>query len=129
MSFFSVRSIMKLALLATLASSTGACTLSASGRLRGPVIVVDAPPPPPPRRAYIEVRPGYIWVDGYHRWNGNQYVWQDGHYQRERAGHRYNPGRWERRGHGHVWIEGSWRSDNGRRDRGRSKSRDHRNGH
>ena len=72
---------------------------------------------------------GYIWVDGYHRWNGNQYVWQDGHYQRERAGHRYNPGRWERRGHGHVWIEGSWRSDNGRRDRGRSKSRDHRNGH
>ena len=124
---FSLRSMTKLALVAALAGSAGACTVSAHGRLRGPAFVVVEEPPPPPRRTVVTVRPGFIWIEGHHRWDGNRYVWQDGYYERERANQVWYPGRWERRGRGHVWIEGSWR--NGNRERGRRQVRDHRDGH
>src|SRR5678816_4310121 len=34
-----------------------------------------------------DYRPGYVWVNGCHRWNGNAYVWVDGYYQPEQAGY------------------------------------------
>ena len=124
MSFFSLRSLSKLALVAAIAGSASACTFTARGHLRTPGIVVYTPPPPPPRRTVIEVRPGHVWIEGHHRWNGNAYVWEDGYYVRERPGQVWYPGRWERRGRGHVWVEGSWRVNG----RGRVQVRDHRNG-
>lgn len=120
--------LSKLVLATVLASSAGGCVLHAHGRIGVPVVIVEEPPPPPPPRPVIEVRPGFIWIDGYHRWDGHRYVWMDGHYERERAGHVWHPGRWERRGRGHVWVEGQWRAS-GARDRDRAKVRDHRDGH
>lgn len=134
MTFFSLRSITKLALVAALAASASGCMVRAHGgvRVRVPFVYIQEPPPPPPPRPAIVVRPGFIWVDGYHRWDGHRYIWQDGHYERERAGYQWKPGRWERRDRGHVWIEGEWRrgGGNGRgRDDDRAKVRDHRDGH
>ena len=66
--------------------------------------------PPPPRQTVVEVRPGFVFVQG--RWDrrGGQWVWMDGHWERERVGHMWVDGRWERRGRRHVWVEGSWRA-------------------
>lgn len=124
MSIFSFRNLSKLALVAALAGSASACTFTARGHVRGPSLVVYEPPPPP-RRTVIEVRPGFVFIEGHHRWNGNAYVWEDGYYVRERPGYNWYPGRWERKGRGHVWVEGSWRVHG----RGRVQVRDHRNGH
>ena len=130
MTIFSLRSMSKLALVAALAGSATGCTLTAQGHMRMPYVYVEEAPPPPPPRQTVEVRAGYLWIDGYQRWDGHRYQWQDGHYERERAGSVWYPGRWERRNRGHVWIQGEWRSghDNGRRnDRDeRAKVRDHR---
>ncbi len=119
--------------VAVLGGALAACTVHGRAGVFVPaptaVVVVEQPPPPPPRRVVVVQRPGYIWVDGYYRWNGNRYVWRDGYYERQRANHVYRPGRWERRGNGHVWVEGRWEA-HGRghkHDKGdRRKVRDHR---
>lgn len=68
--------------------------------------------PPPPRREVVVVRPGpqYVWVKGYHRWDGNQYVWVPGAWvmpPRPRAV--WVDGRWVHRSQGWIWVEGRWR--------------------
>jgi WXXGXW repeat (2 copies) len=82
-----------------------------------------APPPPPdavfvdatPPTAVVEVRgelpgPDYIWINGYHRWDGRAYVWVGGRWERRpRAGAVWVDGRWHRHNRGWYWIEGRWR--------------------
>jgi hypothetical protein len=59
------------------------------------VVVRVAPPAP-----IVEVRPappdrGYVWIDGYHRWDGGAYIWV--------------PGRWDRPPHpGARWVAHRW---------------------
>jgi hypothetical protein len=75
-------------------------------------------------RAVVETRgpgpgTGYVWVDGYHRWDGHAYVWA--------------PGRWERpprarahRGRHHwssVTVGGFWWKDAGADGNSREQSR------
>jgi hypothetical protein len=124
---FNSRWFAKLALVAAIAAPATGCVVRAHGRVRVPIVVVEAPPPPPPRHTIV-VRPGHIWIDGHHRWDGHRYVWVEGRYERERPGYYWAPGRWERRGHGHVWIEGEWRRGQAR-GHDRVKVRDHRDGH
>ena len=58
--------------------------------------------PPPPG-------PEFLWVAGYHRWDGHRYVWTGGRYERRpHANARFEPAHWEARGRGKVWIEGHW---------------------
>ena len=67
-----------------------------------PPVVVEAPPPPPPQ-------PGFIYVQGYHRWDGRVYVWERGHYERPpRPNARFVPAHWEARGRGKVWMNARW---------------------
>ena len=74
------------------------------------IIVRVAPPAP-----IVEVHdhpphPGWVWNDGYHRWDGHRYVWVRGHYDRRpHARARWEGAHWEARGRGHVWVEGRWR--------------------
>jgi hypothetical protein len=72
----------------------------------------DAPPPPPPAQVeVIPVSPGpeYVWVGGFHRWDGRRYVWIGGHYDRRPALHaHYVRGHWEHRGRVTVWVDGRW---------------------
>jgi hypothetical protein len=85
----------------------GVLTLSAAA---AEVIVRIAPP-----AAIVETRgvapgPGYFWIGGYHRWDGNAYVWVPGHWDRPpRPGVRWVAHRWVRRGGGWVFVEGHWR--------------------
>ena len=121
MRLFSIRSLT-LALAATLATTAVGCTLTAQGHLRGPgLIVMEAPPPPPPQPT-IEVRAGFLWVDGYQRWDNGRYVWQEGRYERQRAGYVYAPSRWQRQGRGHVFVQGGWKANGANR----GQRRDHR---
>ena len=54
--------------------------------------------------------PEYVWVSGYHRWDGNAYVWEPGKWQKpphERAV--WVAPRWEHRGHDYVFHDGYWK--------------------
>ncbi|KVG35037.1 YXWGXW repeat-containing protein [Burkholderia ubonensis] len=69
-----------------------------------------APPPlrhdrrPPPPRPH-----GYLWTDGYWRWQGGQYRWVPGRWIARRPGHRWIPGYWRRQGPTWVYVDGYWR--------------------
>ena len=73
-------------------------------------IVVRVAPPAP----IVEVhdRPphdGYVWVDGYHRWDGHRYVWVHGRWSRPpHPGAVWVAHRWEQRNGGWVMINGHW---------------------
>jgi len=78
----------------------------------GAQIVVRIGPPPRPPHEVIPARPGpnYVWVPGFHRFDGHHYVWMPGHYViPPRARARWVPGHWAHRRGGYVWIEGHWR--------------------
>jgi hypothetical protein len=73
-------------------------------------IVVRVAPPAP----IVEVHDhpphaGWVWQDGYHRWDGHRYVWVHGRWV-----HPPHPGgvwvahHWEHRGDGWVMVEGHW---------------------
>ena len=71
-------------------------------RVAPPSIVVEHPGPSP--------GPNYIWVGGYHRWNGSRYIWVPGHYVvPPRRGAVWVSGHWVQRGGGWVYVEGYWR--------------------
>ena len=59
-------------------------------------VVIRIGPPPP----VVEVRGnppdrGYVWIAGYHHWEGDHYVW--------------TPGRWDRPPHpGAHWVAHKW---------------------
>ena len=88
-----------------------ASTLPASARADTRIYVRIGPP-----AAIVETRPvapgpRYVWVTGYHRWNGTAYVWVPGrwrlppsHYSVWVAGH------WAHHPHnGYYWVGGHWR--------------------
>ena len=78
-----------------------------------PRIYVRVAPPPPP--VAVEVRPvapgrRYVWVGGYHRWDGRGYVWVPGTWSvppRHRA--HWSAGHWRHGRHGWYWVRGHWR--------------------
>ena len=54
--------------------------------------------------------PGYVWINGYWGYRGNDYVWNAGRWERPPRGRRrWEDGRWEHRGNRYVWHEGRWR--------------------
>jgi|SRR5215467_16336499 len=81
-------------------------------------------PPPPPGAVYVRVAPPaplvevqttapgpeYVWVRGYHRWEGERYAWVAGRYERRpRAGAVWVAGEWRHHRNGWYWVEGHWR--------------------
>lgn len=92
--------------LAALAGSLTAC--GGGGYYYGSI-----PPPPPPRAVGVvgyAPGPGYVWIEGYHRWYGRGYNWVPGRWERPphpRA--LWVPGRVERHGRDYRWREGYWR--------------------
>jgi hypothetical protein len=83
--------------------------------VQGEVVVEEEPPaPPPPENEVVPASPGveYVWVHGYHRWDGHHYVWVRGRYEhRPHANAQWRVAHWEARGRGHVWIEGNWEAE------------------
>ena len=110
------RNVLASFLLVASVAATG-CVVRAHGRVNAPppaVYVEVEEEPPPPRQTVVEVRPGFVFIQG--RWDrrGGQWVWRDGYWERERAGHMWVDGRWERRGRRHVWVDGRWQAGGGR---------------
>jgi hypothetical protein len=74
------------------------------------VIVRVAPP-----AAIVETRPaspgaGYVWLGGYHRWDGNAYAWVPGKWEQPPRPHaHWVAHRWVKRGGGWTFVEGRWR--------------------
>jgi hypothetical protein len=74
------------------------------------VMIRVGPPPPVYERRGPPPGEGYVWQDGYHRYDGGQYVWTPGHYERPpHPGARWVAHRWEHRHGGYVMVEGHWR--------------------
>ena len=71
-------------------------------RVGPPPVIVEHPGPRP--------HDGWVWVGGYHRWDGAHYVWVPGRYAeppRPRAV--WVPGHWRHGAGGYYWVEGHWR--------------------
>ena len=80
----------------------GAANAQVYVRVGPPAPVREYAPPPP--------GPGYVWMAGYHRWEGARYVWVPGHYILPPGRyHRWIPGHWRQTRRGWVWVEGHWR--------------------
>lgn len=71
-------------------------------RIGPPAPLVERRPPPPER--------GYVWIAGYHNWDGNRYVWVPGRWDRPpHPGARWEAHHWVHRHDGWVLMEGHWR--------------------
>jgi len=86
-------------------SSAAACAGSNGG-----LYVRVGPPVPVYERAAVSPGPGYVWVPGYHRWNGRAYYWVPGTWTRPpHARGRWVPGHWAQNRRGWYFVEGRWR--------------------
>jgi hypothetical protein len=74
-------------------------------------VVVRVGPP----RAIVEHRPArpgprYVWIAGYHRWDGRAYVWEPGRWELPPREHAvWVAPRWDHRHDGYYFREGHWR--------------------
>jgi hypothetical protein len=67
-----------------------------------PARIVEHPGPRP--------HAGWVWVGGYHRWDGAHYVWSPGEWREPPHPHAvWVAHRWEHRHGGWVLVEGHWR--------------------
>jgi len=77
----------------------------------GAAVVVRVAPP----ARIVETRPatpgpGYIWIDGYHRWDGAAYIWVPGRWELPPHPHaRWVAHHWVRKHGGWVLVDGRWR--------------------
>lgn len=95
--------------LVIFALCVGFSGLGASAQGHGPGGPRYAPPPARYERRGPSPGSGYVWVGGYHHWNGHSYVWIGGRYQRPpHYGYRWYPGYYNNRGGVYIWIGGHW---------------------
>lgn len=94
-----------LLVVAAALSATLACA-APSGRL----YVRVGPPAPIAEVRSVSPGPDFVWIEGYHRWDGRAYVWVPGRWERRpqpRA--EWVPGRWEHDRRGWFYVDGHWR--------------------
>jgi hypothetical protein len=82
----------------------------AAGSANAQVYVRIGPPPPRHEVVVRQPGPGYVWIAGYHRWDGRAYVWEPGRWERPDRPyhHRWVPGHWRETHHGWMWVDGHW---------------------
>lgn len=74
------------------------------------VVVRVGPPAPIVERHGPRPGPGFVWISGYHRWDGAHYVWVPGRWDRPpHPGAVWVAHRWVHRNGGYVLVEGHWR--------------------
>ena len=94
-----------------LTASLTAATACASAAPRGRVYVRVGPPAPIVETRIVAPGRGYVWIPGFHAWDGRAYRWRPGRWERgPRASARWVPARWiHDRRHGWYLVEGRWR--------------------
>jgi hypothetical protein len=94
-----------LAILLMTSAPSAAC-VPPSGR----VYLRVGPPAPIVEARPVVPGPGFVWVDGYYRWDGRAYVWVPGRWLRApHARARWIPGHWVHDRRGWYFVEGRWR--------------------
>jgi hypothetical protein len=74
------------------------------------VFVRVAPPAPIVEHYGPAPHRGWVWIGGYHRWDGARYVWVRGYWAHPpRPGAVWVTAHWAHRRGGWVFIEGHWR--------------------
>ena len=74
------------------------------------VIVRVGPPHDIVERRVAAPGPGFVWIAGYHRWDGHAYVWEPGRWELPPREHAvWIAPRWQHRHDGYVFVEGRWR--------------------
>jgi hypothetical protein len=74
------------------------------------VVIRIGPPPPVVEVRGVPPERGFVWIDGYHRWDGARYVWVPGRWERPpHPGARWVAHKWVHRHGEWVLIEGHWR--------------------
>ena len=78
---------------------------------RSRLYVRVGPPAPIVETRVVAPGPDYVWIPGYHHWNGSAYAWVAGRWDRPPRAHAtWVPGRWVREGRrGWYFVEGHWR--------------------
>ncbi len=77
---------------------------------RGRVYVRVGPPAPIVEARIAAPGSGYVWVSGYHAWNGRVYAWVPGRWERPpRPRAIWAPAHWQHERHGWYLVEGHWR--------------------
>jgi len=85
----------------------GALIFSAAA---GEVVVRIGPPHAVSERRSRAPGRDYVWISGYHRWDGNAYVWTPGRWEQPPRPHaHWVAHRWNHRRDGWVLVEGHWR--------------------
>src|SRR5579863_1809748 len=96
------KTILALLLALSLAPAALMAQVGVVVRVAPPAPIVEHYGPPP--------HPGWVWISGYHNWNGHRYVWVRGHWVRPpRPDAVWVAHHWEQRNGGWVLIEGHWR--------------------
>ena len=78
--------------------------------IKNPVIVKKPKHPKVIVKKPKRLRPGYVWVSGYWKWNNylGRYVWQRARWKKIRKGHNWVSGYWEIAPGGFIWVSGYW---------------------
>jgi hypothetical protein len=84
------------------------CMIPAVALAQVGIVVHVAPPAPVVEVHDHPPHDGWVWHDGYHRWDGHRYVWVKGYWMRPHPGHVWVAHHWEQRGDGWVLVEGHW---------------------
>lgn len=89
---------------------TSACVGNPPPDMGGVVWVSTAPPPRIHEERPYRPGPEFVWIEGYHQWNGASYVWVAGHWERPPRPHaKWHRGRWSHGDRGWYWVDGRWR--------------------
>jgi len=73
------------------------------------VVVKVAPPHAIVERRGEPPEAGFVWIDGYHRWDGKAYIWVPGRWEKPPHPHdRWVAHKWVKRNGGWVLVEGRW---------------------
>ena len=97
--------MLRKGLMAAVFAAALALTASAAD-----IVVRVAPPRPLVERRAPPPGRGYIWTQGYHRWDGRAYVWVPGTWVLPPRAHaHWVPAHWVKRHHEWVFVEGHWR--------------------
>jgi hypothetical protein len=74
------------------------------------VYVRTGPPAPIVTARIVSPGPEFVWIEGYHRWDGARYVWVTGRWERPpRLYAVWESGHWAKTNRGWYFIEGRWR--------------------
>jgi hypothetical protein len=77
---------------------------------RGRLYVRVGPPAPIVETRIVAPGPEYVWLPGYHMWNGSAYAWVPGRWDRPpRPRAVWVAGRWVRERRGWYFADGHWR--------------------